>query len=94
MNFGTVIPCPVALASDVADNCEIEGPALISGGNADDPNPDYGPFILNGEPASNADPFIGARNLVKDFITRYGFSTPLGENFPVRTRLSRKSETP
>jgi len=48
----------------VADYCEFNGPALISGGNADEPIPNYGPFMLNGDDASNSDPFYGARHLV------------------------------
>ena len=53
-----------------ADNCEFNGPALISGGNFNEQNLNYGPFILDANDASNADSAIGARNLVifKNFV--------------------------
>jgi len=38
---------------------------LYSGGTFNDQNPNYGPFTLNGNPADNANPAYGARNLVK-----------------------------
>lgn len=53
---------PVAVFA-VADNCNVNGPALDVGGNWDQ-NPNYGPFLLNSNPASNADSNIGARLLV------------------------------
>ena len=45
----------------VADCCYFEGPALISGGDADGPDPGYGPFVLGGGDASNSGAFCGAR---------------------------------
>ena len=45
----------------VADFCVFEGPALVSGGNADEPGPFCGPFVLGGDDASGSGAFVGAR---------------------------------
>ena len=59
--MGLSYPAPIF---GFADNCEFNGPALNSGGNFDECDPNYGPFMLNGNPAENADANIGARLLV------------------------------
>lgn len=64
ISLGLLHPAPAVFDRAVADYCEFDGPVLGSGGNADEPIPNYGPFMLNSDDASNSDPFYGARHLV------------------------------
>ena len=84
------MPCPSVFVRLVADNCNLNGPALYCGGDLD-ANANYGAFYLNANDASNHDANIGARLIVWTHcfcFMRYGFSTPIGENTVIRTGLS------
>lgn len=84
---GLLHPAPAVFAWAVADYCNFDGPVLMSGGNADEPDPNYGPFMLNTDDASNSDPFYGARHLV----SKSGAVLPHRsvEILPERTGFSR-----